>query len=167
MKRIILLILFAFGSHAQFAQSISVDALRREYYKVNADSAACAKLYNKISKAANSDNTSLAYKGAITAAMANHAKEKQEKLKLFNSGKKLLEQSIVSDSSNIELRFLRFTIQTNCPKALGYNKQIGADKKFILANFSAVTNTAIRNMMLAFVAQSTYLTDAEKQKLKQ
>lgn len=167
MRKIFLSFLLAAAWNNIHAQTISVDALRREYHRINTDSANCAKLYNKVIKANNNDNLFLAYKGAITAVMAGHIKEKSEKLKLFNSGKKLLEQSIAADSSDIETRFLRFTVQTNSPKALGYNKQINADKNYILKNYPSLTNAAIKNMMLNFFSKTNYLTEAEKQKLKQ
>jgi hypothetical protein len=98
--------------------------------------------------------------------MANHSKEKKEKIKLFNTGKKMLEESIASDSSNIELRFIRFTIQSNCPKVLRYNKEIPSDKNFILKNYSSLMNVAIKKMIVSFFNQSNSVTDAERQKLK-
>ncbi len=165
MKRLILLFFFLISATA-FAQNITADALRRSYQQVNNDSAACAKLYKKITSSTDSDNIIIAYKGAITASMANHSKDKKEKLNLFNNGKKLLELSISTDSSNIETRFLRFTIQSSCPKALNYNKHIKTDKSFILKNYSTLTNLAIKRMITTFTQQSSAFTESEKQKLK-
>jgi hypothetical protein len=160
------LLLFLLFCYAAQAQTISVDALRREYQLVNSDSATCAKLYSRINKTSNSDVITNAYRGAISISMANHSKEKKEKLKLFNTGKKMLEESIAADSSNIELRFIRFTIQTNCPKVLRYNKEIPSDKNFILKNYSSLMNVGVKKMIVSFFNQSNSVTDAEKQKLK-
>ena len=165
MKKNYLLLFFFVFSLSSYSQNITVDELRREYNQVSSDSTTCAKLYKKVTKSNNTDAISIAYKGAISAAMANHSKDKKEKLSLFNSGKKLLEQSITADSSNTETRFLRFTIQSNCPKILGYNKQINSDKNFILKNYSSA-NSAIKKMISSFAAQTNCFTAAEKQKLK-
>lgn len=159
-------ILFLFASFTSFAQVLTTDALRRSYQQVKTDSATCAKLYKKVVKSNNADAITTAYRGAITAAMADYSKDKKEKIKLFNTGKKMLEQSIASDSSNIETRFLRYTVQSNCPKALGYNKQLKSDKEFIFKNYSIITNLAIKNMIKTFLLQYTTLTETEKQKLK-
>lgn len=159
-------ILFILTSFTSFAQVITVDALRRDYQNVKTDSTTCANLYKKIVKSNNADLITTAYRGAITAAMAGYSKDKKEKIKLFSTGKKMLEQSITSDSSNIETRFLRYTVQSNCPKALGYNKQLKSDKEFILKNYSIITNFAIKNMIKKFLLQYTTLTETEKQKLK-
>jgi hypothetical protein len=164
MKKYLFILFFLYSGIA-FSQGISLDALRREYPQVNTDSASCAKLYKKMIRSNNADAISTAYRGAITAAMANQVTNKQEKIKLFSIGKKLLEQSIALDSNNIETRFLRFTIQTNCPKALGYNKQISADKQFILKNYNGITSMALKKMITGFLLQSKLLTAIEKQKL--
>ena len=165
MKKLVVILFFIINLNA-FSQSITVDGLRRSYQHVNTDSATCAKLYKKVYKSTDADNIAIAYRGAVIASMANFSTDKKEKLNLFNSGKKLLEQSITADSSNIETRFLRFTIQSNCPKALNYNKQIKSDKAFILKNYSAITNIAVKRMIASFAQQSSALTESEKEKLK-
>jgi hypothetical protein len=132
-----LLVLFVNNIEAQ----ISVSRLRATYSQVVQDSVACSTLYNKIKIYNESDNLLLGYKGAVTAALSNHIKQKEEKLKVFKEGKRQLEQAIAKDTNNIELRFLRLTIQSNCPKILGYNKQVISDKNYIQRNIAALDNT--------------------------
>jgi hypothetical protein len=165
MKKIIFAFVFFCFHILAMAQNSTIDELRKEYHKINTDSISCANLYQKIIKDNQNDNLTIAYKGAITASMANFAKNKKEKLNLFTTGKRLLEQSIAADSSNIETRFLRYTIQTSCPKILGYNKQIQPDKNFILKNYSNA-NVAVKKMISSFAMQTKYFTEAEKEKLK-
>ncbi|MDF2436189.1 MAG: hypothetical protein K0Q95_565 [Bacteroidota bacterium] len=160
MKKLLFFILVFTASFLQ--SQVSLETLRKDYYRLNTDSSACASLYKKVSLAGVSDNLFMGYKGAITAAMANHVTSKAEKLKLFNSGKKLIEQSVNTDSSDVELRFLRFTIQTNCPKALGYNKQISSDKKFIVSNFDTVKPASLKSKMAEYLVGSKLLTEKEK-----
>ncbi len=154
------------GATLATAQTISVETLRSRYYKLDTDSAACAKLYAKLQKAGADNNLINGYKGAVTAAMANHVNSREEKLKLFNTGKKLIEQSVKTDSANVELRFLRFTIQTNCPKALGYSKQIMPDKKYIIAHLPTLKNQAPQNKISDYLLAGNYLSDEEKKQLK-
>jgi hypothetical protein len=161
----ILLFILLFSAQTISAQNLTIEAVRKEYHKAASDSSTCASLYAKTQKDNSSDNLLIGYKGAVSATMANYVKTKSEKLKLFNSGKKLIEQSIAADASNIELRFLRFTIQTNCPKALGYNDKISEDKKLVLANIASLKNAALRKKMISFLSASSYLTEAEKKSL--
>ena len=166
MRLSLLIISFLMICSSLTSQTVSLDAIRKDYEKVRTDSSSCAKLYKRINQGTITDNLLTGYKGAITASMANYSKNKQEKINLFKEGKQLLEKAIVKDSNNVELRFLRMTIQTNCPKALGYNKQITTDKNYILANFDTIKNVNTKNSIKAFLLASTYLTDAEKKKLK-
>jgi hypothetical protein len=164
MKKLFLF-LFLFSYSVLQSQTISIETFRKEYYKLNTDSTACAKLYKKVSEINQTDVLFNGYKGAISASMANHVKSKQEKIKLFNAGKKLLEQSISADSTNTELRFLRLTIQSNCPKALGYYRNINTDKKYILSHFDSIKNTTVKNRMAEYLVSSTLLTEEEKKKI--
>ena len=54
------------------------------------------------------------------------------KLKLFNEGRVDLEIAIMKAPENIELIYLRFTVQSNCPDFLRYNSNIDADKEKLL-----------------------------------
>jgi hypothetical protein len=165
MKKYYFIIILIFNSLYGNAQ-VSIETLRKEYHNLNTDSAACAKLYEKIAALHTSDNLILGYKGATTAAMANFVKAKTEKIKLFNEGKKILEQSIKNDSSDTELRFLRFTIQTNAPKALGYHKQIENDKKHILTHYNEIRNITVKGRISEYLLSSNRLNEQEKKKIK-
>jgi len=160
-------ILYFFLLLSFYGRAQTLESLRKEYYKLDTDSAACAKLNAKLSKLITSDNTIIGYKGAVSACMANHVKTRQQKIMFFNKGKEMLEQAISTDTANTELRFLRFTIQTGAPKALGYNRQISNDKSFILKNAGTMKDAGLKRSIAEFMAQSSYLTDGEKAKAKQ
>lgn len=161
-KLFLLFFLFSFGAKGQDL----LETLRKDYRKVSKDSSSCAKLYEKVKSTDRNDPLFSAYKGAVTAAMAEHTKNKESKIKLFTSGKKLLESAIASDTSSAEMRFLRFTIQTSCPKILGYNKQIESDKTFVINNLSKIKNEVVKENIRGFMGSSTSLTAKEKEALK-
>ncbi len=154
MKKINIIIVFCFLNSISFAQKMDIDALRKSYHKAHADSASCAKLYQSLSKINSSDNIIKCYKGAVNASLANFAKNKQEKLKLFSTGKKLIEETIKVDSTNIELRFLRLTIQSNCPKILGYHTNINSDKHYIATHLESTNNTVLKNDIKTFLSET-------------
>ncbi len=76
---------------------------------------ACKKLIS-ILQSYNENNNALfaGYKACATMMMANYAFSPLRKLSYFSKGKNLLEKSIIIQKENIELRFLRFMIQTDC-----------------------------------------------------
>ena len=162
----ILIILICSLSTISKSQNLNIENIRKEYLKVNSDSASCAKLFQKINKQTCTNNIEIAYNGAITATMANYPKNKLEKLKLFNIGKNKIEQSLSNDPKNLELHFIRFTIQSMCPKMLGYSKEIESDKNYIFCNFEKETNQQLKINILNFLSASSSLTESEKKKLK-
>ena len=119
------------------------------------DEEICNALYEKISKADISGDFLLTgYKGALEIAKARHFFNPFKKLSYFKSGRSILEEAIAQDTSNIELRFLRLTIQANVPGFLGYNEQLQADKAFITKNIGSVENDEFRNTITSFIAHA-------------
>lgn len=73
------------------------------------------------------------------------------KLEAFNKGRKLLDNLIKQDSSNLELRFLRYTIQDNAPGFLGYDDNIEEDKKFIQKGYLALTDIDLKTRIISYL----------------
>ena len=157
-------ILYLFLLLPVFAEAQNLEDLRKEYARVPDDSAVCAKLYKMVSVPSN-DNIIKGYKGAITTAMAGHVTNKMEKLRFFKSGKNELEQSLAADNSNVELRYLRYTVQMHAPGALGYNKELDSDRKYIIDNLGAVKNQTAKAEIKKYLLLSGKLNEAEKQKV--
>lgn len=72
-----------------------------------------------------------AFEGTLLMKKAALVPNPGNKLNLFKSGHKKLENAIAQDSNNAELRFLRLMIQEHAPKVLGYHKNIEEDNKLI------------------------------------
>lgn len=87
------------------------------------------------------------YKGCATMIMAKHVFNPFSKLSYFNKGKKILEQAIAADTANVELRYLRFTVQTNSPVFLGYNGKLTADRAFLQRNLPHVKDASLSLMI--------------------
>ncbi|SFH88457.1 hypothetical protein SAMN05443292_0610 [Halpernia frigidisoli] len=76
-----------------------------------------------------------AYIGIGNLFMAKHAGNPFSKLSYFKTGKKFLEKAVSSAPESLEIRFLRYTTQTEMPAFLGYNKNMAEDKIFILDHY--------------------------------
>lgn len=75
--------------------------------------------------------TEKAYYGALISKKAGLYKSPKKKLSTFKKGVSYLEEAINKDSTNNEIRFLRYIIQIKSPKFLAYNKNTIEDKLFI------------------------------------
>ena len=95
-------------------------------------------MINQLEKEKSSPLNS-AYKGTLIAKKAGFVKGAGEKLKLFKAGVKLLEDEIKKDPKETEYRFLRLTIQENCPKILKYGHNIEEDKAILYKNYKSLS----------------------------
>ena len=80
------------------------------------------------------------YRSVIWFLWADYHFNPFKKWNCFLKGKDKLEYLINNYSNNIELRFLRLTIQENLAKILGYNENINEDKTFINNNLHLVSD---------------------------
>ena len=104
-------------------------------------------------------------KGYIAVAYmieAKHVYNPSTKLSYFNKGKLQLDNSIIKDPQNIELRFLRLCMQLNAPSFLGYNNQIKTDKEFILLKYSLQKDLDLKKRIKEYMIQSDICTELEK-----
>lgn len=75
-----------------------------------------------------------AYKAAMLLMKAKFAFFPFNKWSYFKNGSELLDSSIIANSKNVEMRYIRFLFQSEIPKFLGYHKNIEQDYNFIINN---------------------------------
>jgi hypothetical protein len=152
MKNLISLILI-FSHQILTAQNMSAPPLRLMYYHASQNSRDADKLYNLVK---NSDSTMpvlLGYKAMAEFMKCYHSFNPVNKLTYFYKGKSDLDKAILSAPNNIELRYLRITVQTNAPVFLNYRNQIPEDMQRLIQQLSvhdtdAELNSMIRKYML-------------------
>ncbi|CAM3590739.1 hypothetical protein [Flavobacterium chungbukense] len=113
----------------------------------------------------NDDKILVAYKAASILVDSKFEKKLGEKIERFKEGAKLLEATIKSDPSNIEMRMIRLSVQEDVPAITGYKKNIKEDKKFI-TTYYAGQGAALKEYLKDFVLQSKSFSEKEKQFLK-
>lgn len=101
------------------------------------------------------------YKGANLMISAKYVFNPVRKLSRFNKGKVQMEHAIEREPKNLELRYLRFTIQTNLPVFLGYSGNIIKDKEFLISHLATVSDVDLRNRIVAYLISSRRCSDSE------
>jgi hypothetical protein len=97
--------------------------------------------------------------------MAKYVFNPYTKLSNFNRGKTLLENCIATGKENVELRYLRFTVQVNAPAFLGYKDNIQSDKTFLVNSLSALNDSELKQMIVSSLKSSGLLSEEEKKKV--
>ncbi|SEP44713.1 hypothetical protein [Mucilaginibacter sp. OK283] len=87
------------------------------------------------------------YKGVAQVLQARFTGSPFSKFKKFNAGKLIMENAIVRDTLNVEMRLLRYNIQANAPAFLGYNGSLQKDGAFLRANRYKLDDTDLKLMV--------------------
>lgn len=147
MKAFIFLL---FVSLTVCTHATDLEYLRKNYSKAVNDKELCRTIINKLSEDANTQ-VEKAYLGAFYTIWANHVSSPFAKLATFSKGKTAIEQAVQKESDNVEIRFLRLSVQTNCPSFLGYNSNIESDRKFLKGHLGSITSAELKKMVKALI----------------
>lgn len=139
----------------------------RNLYLNAAEEEAVAKKLLEITTDKEYRNTLMyGYHGAAQMMMAKHVGNPFKKLSYFNKGKQIFTEAIAADPQNVELRFLRFSVQAEAPGFLNYKQNLEEDKQMLLAQTPDLKDADLREMILNYLAGSKGLTTSEKEKLE-
>ena len=145
-KLFVFLFISCFTTIGLTAQSIDVEYLRKNYDKAAADKKLCSNMIEDL-KAKKDNNVYLAYLGGLQTIWANHTMNPISKLQTFNEGKRNLEDAVERESGEIEIRFIRLSVQKNAPSFLGYNQHIEADENFIKTHKHSITSASLLQLI--------------------
>jgi len=138
MKFRFLLHIFIFLSVHSYAESIISDEFRNikvAVHRAIESPAVTDSLYLAL-KSGNTDNPLIvAYIGTLEALKAKHSWNPYNKIRYVSLSQKTMKMAVERDPNNLEIRFMRFTIQHYTPSFLGFSKDLDEDRKAIVRQF--------------------------------
>lgn len=157
-----LLILIVF-SIPVFAQSNEVELLsniRTHLPEAFENDAACSALLKEANGVLSTEPLLNGYIGGLYIARSRHA-PLLDKRNALKKGTEMLEKAIRDKPNNIELLFLRLSIQLNLPGFLGYDDDIEKDKSFVLKNYKQAP-PVLKSRIINFIKTSGFFTEEEQ-----
>ena len=137
-----------------------VDDFRMQYFQVNSIEKAdhfMAKLQQ------DSSPEAIGYVAALHFIKSRLYKFPLKKMKYFNMGKSALEALIKEHPYNIELRYIRYTLQKKVPKFLAYNTHISEDLSMIKTALpQSGMPTKIKSLILRNILGLNEMTKKDK-----
>ncbi|WP_236709623.1 hypothetical protein [Elizabethkingia ursingii] len=121
-----------------------LEFVRSNYNKAVTDKSLCALMIKDLLQT-DSDAVLFAYLGGLETIWAKHAINPISKLKTFNKGKRKIEQAVQKEPENIEIRFIRLSVQKHAPSFLSYNKNIEEDLLFIQTHKKEIKSQILLN----------------------
>ncbi|WP_288448547.1 hypothetical protein [uncultured Chryseobacterium sp.] len=120
-----------------------LEFVRSNYNKAMVDKDLCALMIKDLQQA--DENIAFAYLGGLETVWAKHALNPILKLKAFNKGKRKIEQAVQKEPENIEIRFIRLSVQKHAPSFLGYNDNMKEDISFIQTKRQEIKSQILLN----------------------
>lgn len=130
--KFIFCLLFFFCTIIARAQ-INLDEIRSNYTIALFEKSICIKMI-KVLSTQKSQAIYLGYLGGFQTIMAKHYSNPFSKLKTFNQGKANIESAILKDNKDVELKYIRYSVQKNAPRILGYFDNLEMDRKCLEEN---------------------------------
>ncbi|GHE49116.1 hypothetical protein [Sphingobacterium griseoflavum] len=138
-----------------------IEQFRQQYPYARKDAAVCQKQISFINRMDTFSPIERAYAGAFYAVWPEHLQSPLKKLNAFKKGKDYLEQAVKEDPNNMEIRFLRLTVQYNAPSILGYNDKKAEDLRIVLDNFKKTKSLTLRNNIREFLLPTDLLSERQ------
>lgn len=131
MKFCLILIgtIFSLFSSATIAQD---EVKRNAYLNAGRSEDGLRKFYSESSFYTLQTPLDKAYRGVAIAMYASIENSVVDKFNTFSSGKVLIEEAVAADWYNPEIRFLRFSVQSEVPFVVGYSSNLEEDAYIIL-----------------------------------
>jgi len=170
---IILLLLAAGATAAKQTSDNEPDlhVIRKQLLSAMKDGKVTDSLYRSLSALKNKAPVITGYLATLEALKAKHAWNPYFKMKYLNDSEKTFESAVIGDPHNMEIRFLRFSVEHNLPDFLGRNKNLDADKDEIMAqlnkkNYTKADNHLVKTI-INFLLNSNRCSPAEQENLNQ
>jgi hypothetical protein len=151
MKTLILCFIWV-QSISCYASYEDVENIRMLFHKAQTSEKACLELIDRLEPYNESNNVLfMGYRASAIMLMAKHVFNPFSKLSYFKKGKEMLERAIKSDLDNVELRFLRYTIQTNVPFFLNYNQYKEIDRLFLVNSLINLHDQKLKRIITSYL----------------
>ena len=147
------------GKTQHLEQEILVE-LRQNLSGAFQDESVANRLFEKVEKQKFTSPELMAYVGAVWIAQSKHV-FLFDKMRHFNKGTEILDAAIRTKPHDVEMRFLRMTIQINAPGFLNYSDALEEDKTYVLQHYATAPH-AMQQKILDFIGKSEAFSKTEK-----
>ncbi len=155
-------LIFLIGCAALFTK-LDVADVRLKYKKASQSKEKTMTLFTQLEEISKNDEIVLvAYKGAVTTLKSRYQNGFKNKKTTFKEGVSLINFAIEKQPNNIEIRFVRMSVQQNVPKFLGYNFNLEEDKNFIFSRLDQIKSPDLYSYIKEYILHSNHFTEEEK-----
>jgi hypothetical protein len=147
---------------------VDIQTIREIYAQAAENEGFADKLYQWLRKQdLSSQPILMAYLGAAEALKAKNAFFPFTKLDYIQQAQATFEQAVKLAPEDIEIRFLRLTIEANTPNFLGFSANLDADKDLIIKHIrSSETPLPMKQAIADYLLKTKFCHENERLILK-
>jgi tRNA-dihydrouridine synthase len=147
----------------------SIEHIRLWYQTAAKEKESAHEFWDHLQEYEGPDGVMMAYKASARAFLASHTWNPLEKLKLLRESMRIFRQAVELQTEHIEIRFLRFAIQTYVPGLFNETDHLDEDKNLVIAGLPHFDTYQLSHpqaiSMLEFLMNSGRLSRREKARL--
>ena len=148
MKYILVLLFFVNLTNAQS----DVKEVRKIFLLSSDSQLKCSQLNKMTSEKVNESPIYHSYNIVSKIIESKYLINPLKKVKVFKENTKRLDSLLVIYPKILEIRFLRYSIQSNAPKILGYTNFVSEDYEFIMKNIS-YADEDLKKIIMSFMSK--------------
>ena len=133
------------------SQGNTIQDIRHEFYKSTLDYKYASPLLEKLKGIETPSALELAYTGATEAILAKPGWNIFKKMGHLKRSRDCLDHAVALDFKDVEIRFLRLSIEYHLPGYLGLSPNITQDKQMILDSMDHFENKDLAEEMVDFI----------------
>jgi len=160
-----------FPAITSYAQGNTLGEIRHEFYLSTLDYKYASPLLEKLQLIRNPNALELGYKAATEAIMAKPGWNIFRKMAYLRRSRESFNQAVRIDSRDLEIRFLRLSVEHHIPRYLGFSANMASDKQLIVDNIEMFEDKElpqeIADYIILFSVECGLYTQEELDKLKQ
>ncbi len=171
MKKLFVALLLTFGIIEARAQDLLTKDIRAAFFEASFDLEKAMALFDKINKISNPSPVVVAYRGVLEAILVKTKWSPFAKFALLNKSRESFAKAVSEKSNDLEIRFLRFSVEHHVPDVLGYSQNLAADKDFIIENLHFFErdehiSDQMTDYIINFMTESKYCTPEEIDRIR-
>ena len=121
-----------------FGSTPNLHIIRAEFHQAALDSDKIESFHRYMASLDIQEPVLMAYRAASEALMAQVTWNPMEKYQLVKKFEALIHEAVSNDPENLEIRFLRFSVEYSIPRFLGVSKNLIEDKRMIVGNLERI-----------------------------
>jgi hypothetical protein len=152
------------------SQELEINEIRNRFFDITVNSESAPALFQDLQKSSTPNKPILiAYLGATQAILTRHKWDPFSKIQLLRASLENLNHAVLLEPQNIEIRFLRYCVETHVPGIPGLSRNLKSDKLFLVNNCKLFDSRAMgeqmRKYILSFINSDQELSARQKKVL--